>query len=80
MEQYREVVSELNKLNKKAKEIVNRCQYLKRKGNAYRTVNPEQAEAYYQRLNLWKPRLCDIIEAIEAREKKLETMPKQWIV
>lgn len=80
MEQYRELVAEINNLNTKAKQIVKRCQYLKRKGDANKKINPEQAEAYYERLNLWKPRLCDLVESIEVREEKLKTMPREWIV
>lgn len=52
-------------LNNELRRRIARCQYLKRRGDSLKAINPEQTEAYYQRINWHKPKMIKILEKLE---------------
>lgn len=81
MEQYREIVAELNQKNLDLQKRIKRCEYLKQRLNLMvGCKNREQAEAYTKRLNQHKPRLFDTLEEIGRLESLLKKTPRKWIV
>ena len=81
MEQYRELVRELNQKNMDLQDRIKRCEYLRYRLNLMVNCrNREQAEAYTVRINKHKPFLLKILEEIEELESLLKKIPKTWIV
>lgn len=78
-QKYVEAVQKLNELQKKAQQRAARVGYLKSKFSTFQIINPEQAEAYAQRINSHKPHIISLIEEIEKQRKLVESMPRVWI-
>lgn len=73
------LIQEHSQINLLLQQRVVRCNYLKKRYDLLKSVNPEQAEAYAVRINWHKPKLLDLLEKITELEKQINAIPQVWI-